>query len=130
MAKLLLPLMSITARNKIGDVVFFRRMGQNVARIKVIPSNPRTLKQTLVRYNLSKLIAAWKGEYEATDTQCPNGYVTLKKINTGTTPWTTTDVKFCVLTAEEKATWKYPWVFVGANQKRLYNNMDPIRVKP
>ncbi len=130
MAKLLMPLLSISAKNKIGDVVFFRRFGQNIARLKVKPANPKTDKQTKVRYNLGKLIEAWTGKYEGQDTECPNGYVTLKKINKSTTPWTTTDVKFCILSEQEKATWKYPWIFVGANQKRLYNNQDPIRTKP
>jgi len=47
MAKINLPLMSQIAKNKLGDVVFYRRgdFNINVARLRVIPANPKTEDQ-------------------------------------------------------------------------------------
>jgi len=53
MAKVSIPALSGTASGKIGDVVFFRRWGQDIARIRVKPANPRTFKQQTVRHNLA-----------------------------------------------------------------------------
>jgi hypothetical protein len=121
MAKVSLPLMSILAKDKLGGIVFMRRMGKNVVRVKVTPANPKTDKQTVVRYNLEKLNKAFYGKEDA------NGKVTLKKIDTSTTPWTLTDVEFNVLTNQERVQWKYVWNFIKVNQKRLYNNLAPVR---
>lgn len=118
MAKITLPLMSITGKGKLGDVVFMRRLGKNVARLRVVPHNPQTTKQMIIRENLRALHVAFYGKADT---------VTLKKINTATTPWTLTDVTFNKLTDTERQAWKYVWNFVGANQKRLYQNLDPVR---
>lgn len=118
MAKVSLPLMSILAKDKLGGIVFMRRLGKNVARIRVTPKNPRTDKQQLIRYNLRNLHMAYYAKVSS---------VTLKKIDTSTTPWTITDVTFNALTDDERKAWKYVWNFVGINQKRLYSNLNPVR---
>jgi len=123
MAKVEMPLWSGIGKGKLGDIVFMRRLGKNVVRIKVKPANPRTEKQTLIRDNITGLTRAWKYAGETGD-------VTLHKIDRTSTPWTVTDVTFAFLTTDEKATWKYIWDFVGENMRRLLNNMDPVRENP
>ncbi len=52
MAKVVGPLMSLEARGKIGDaLVAFVWKGRNVMRSWTIPSNPRSVGQTVARQN-------------------------------------------------------------------------------
>ncbi len=62
MAKVTMPLLSGEVRGKVGDIVFFRRYGIQLARMRTIPTNPKTAKQVAVRTNLSGLSKLWKGE--------------------------------------------------------------------
>ncbi len=61
MAKTILPLMSGQASGKFGDIVFMRRGGQNIARIRVIPANPRSILQQASRLNMSSLSKIFAG---------------------------------------------------------------------
>jgi len=123
MAKIELPLMSGLAKNKLGDLVFMRRLGKNVVRVRVKPANPKTQKQMLIRENMKALTTAWSRAGET-------GSVTLHKIDRTATPWSVTDITFDYLTTEEKATWRFIWDFTGENMRRLLNNEDPVRVNP
>ena len=146
MAKVTMPALSQGASGKVGDVVFFRRWGSNVARIRVKPANPRTFKQTTVRHNLSALSQAWKGSGDlvlqddatGTATGTPNAlYVVLKQYDPATN--TTTDVNFIVLDQTEKDAWityaqnlgkPTPWgrlYFIGQNISLLMSNQAPVR---
>lgn len=62
MAKVTMPLLSGEVRGKVGDIVFFKRYGIQLARMRTIPTNPKTAKQVAVRTNLSGLSKLWKGE--------------------------------------------------------------------
>jgi hypothetical protein len=67
MAKVTLPLMSGQARNKVGDLVFFRRgdWGVNVVRMRTIPKNPRTTSQQANRHNVGTLLKIYLGKVNA-----------------------------------------------------------------
>lgn len=119
MAKITMPLLSGQVRGKLGDIVFFRRNGKNLARVKTIPANPRTVKQETIRYNTTALSRIWKGENN----------VTVKKV-TSLEPFTVTDVVVeNGLTTEEKNTWIAMYDFLGVNQKRLWNNLNIVKTK-
>lgn len=144
MAKIIMPLLSGSAQGKFGDIVFFRRFGENIARIRVKPTNPNTPAQQVVRHNLSALSQAWKGSGDLVQTDDDSGtitgtpnaqYVVLRKWN-GTSY---TEVPFIVLTMTEKGQWQsYAMhhgkpqvfgriVFIGENQKLLMANQNPKR---
>jgi len=147
MAKVNIPLLSGSASGKLGDIVFFRRYGQNIARARVKPSNPNTLKQQVVRYNLSALSQAWKGagdlvqtdDSQGSITGTPNAkYVMLRKFDLNTSSYV--EVPFIVLNTTERQAWidyatqtlkkPTPWgrlSFIGQNISLLRNNQDPIR---
>ena len=146
MAKVRIPALSGQASGKIGDVVFFRRFGQDIVRIRTKPANPRTQKQQIVRYNLSALSNAWKGsgpyvkqdDANGTATGTPNAlYVELLKYDS--TANSTSIVNFIILDQTEKDVWvayaqslgkPTPWgrlYFIGQNQQLLYNNQNPVR---
>lgn len=63
MAKVKMPLLSGQVSGKIGDIVFFRRgdFDINVARMRVVPSNPNTTKQQTVRHNIKTLTKIYSG---------------------------------------------------------------------
>ena len=146
MAKVRIPALSGIASGKIGDLVFFRRFGQDIARIRVKPANPRTPKQQTVRYNLSALSQAWKGNGSLVKTDedgqltgyAGTKYVMLRKFDYNTNSYT--EVVFPVLSEEEKQAWidyvyqtlKKPMAwgrleFIGQNIRLLMQNQDPIR---
>ena len=129
MAKINLPLMSAEVRGKFGDVVFMKRYGQQIARVRTKPSNPKTEKQMTVRHNLGNLAKAYKGEN-----------VTLKKIvidDSGNR--TIQEVTFNGLTATERQAWENyatrqnkpriygRLLFVGINAKRLTSGQNAVR---
>ena len=147
MAKVNMPVLSQVASGKVGDVVYFRRWGRNIARVRVKPANPRTLKQQVVRHNLSALSQAWKGSGDLVQQDDAAGsvtgtadalYVMLRKYdpNTGNV----VDVPFIVLNTTEQQSWinyasaqgkPTPWgrlYFIGTNVSLLMNNQNPIRV--
>lgn len=147
MAKVILPALSGQASGKIGDVVFFRRHGTNVARIRVKPSNPKTIKQQVVRHNLSALAQAWKGngnlvlqdDASGSITGTPNAYyVNLRKWDDVAMAYT--EFPFIVLNDTERQAWvdyantqgkpaMYGRLyFIGDNQKLLMTNQNPIRI--
>ncbi|WP_340691125.1 hypothetical protein [Hydrogenobacter thermophilus] len=146
MSKIILPLMSASASGKFGDIVFLRRFGENIARIRVKPSNPNTPAQQTVRHNLSALSQAWKGSGDMVLVDSDGSitgtagasYVKLRKWNPTTKTYT--EVSFKVLTNTEKQAWQTyasnqgkPLVFgrtyfIGENQKRLMANQDPVRM--
>jgi len=130
MAKVVMPLLSGEVRGKVGDIVFFRRYGMQLARMRTKPSNPKTEKQMAVRTNLAGLSKLWKGE----------GNITLKKYNPTTGAWD--DVMVVdALTDTEKQAWENearkkgkPMVyarlmFIGVNAERLAMGQD-IRRTP
>jgi hypothetical protein len=125
MAKVVMPLLSGEVRGKVGDIVFFRRYGMQLARMRTKPSNPKTEKQMAVRTNLAGLSKLWKGE----------GNITLKKYNPTTGAWD--DVMVVdALTDTEKQAWENgarmkgkPMVyarlmFIGVNAERLAMGQD------
>lgn len=113
MAKVILPALSSVASGKIGDIVFMRRGGQNIARLRVKPSNPQTAAQTLVRSNLSGLAQAWRFAGTVGD---------VPLIKAPSTP-----VTFNYLTPAEKASWMSFQAFVGTNVRLLSEGNDPVR---
>lgn len=113
MAKVILPALSSLASGKVGDIVFMRRGGANIARIRVKPSNPNSPAQQVTRGNLSGLATAWK---QAGST----GSVSLVKAPS-------TPVSFNYLTLAEKHTWPSFQAFVGQNVSRLSAGDNPIR---
>lgn len=95
MAKVSMPLLSGEVRGKVGDIVFFRRYGIQLARMRTIPSNPKTVKQVAVRTNLSGLSKLWKGE----------GNITLKMHNPTSGTWEDLTA-MSGLTDTEREAWK------------------------
>jgi len=136
MAKIKMPLLSQIANNKIGDVVFYRRgdFGINVARIRVIPHNPKTVNQVNVRDNLKKLTQLWLGRIQAPGT-------VFHKYNAATKTWTDVTIASTETfgNAERKAWENYTHItrqgykvkgrlaFVGVNQQRLYQGLNPLK---
>lgn len=134
MAKINLPLMSQIAKNKLGDVVFYRRgdFNINVARLRVIPANPKTEDQQKVRHNFSTLSKIWLGRIDAAG-------ATLYKYDSSADTWTAITIADTETFGDtEKAEWadyvhvskqghkvtgKYS--FIGVNMQRLYNNQNP-----
>jgi len=134
MAKINLPLLSQIAKNKLGDVVFFRRgdFNINVARIRVIPANPRTADQQKVRHNFATLSKIWLGRIDA-------GGAILYKYDAATETWTEITIDSSeTFTDTEREAWKTyvhvskqghkvtgKYSFIGVNMQRLYNNQNP-----
>jgi hypothetical protein len=126
MAKVVMPLLSGQVRGKIGDIVFFKRYGKQLARMRVYPTNPKTEKQVVVRTNLSGLSKMWKGEDAV-----------LKKYNSSTGSYDT--ITATALTAAEKGAWETHatslgkpkiygrLLFIGVNIHRLLTGYDVKR---
>jgi hypothetical protein len=129
MAKVIMPLLSGEVRGKIGEIVFFRRYGTQLARMRTKPANPRTEKQVAVRTNLAGLSKLWKGE----------GNITLKKYNPVSQEWMDVVVENA-LTDEERNAWMEearrkgkPMIygrllFIGQNARRLAEGLDIRRM--
>ncbi len=129
MAKVKMPLLSGEVTGKVGDIVFFRRYGTQLARMRTKPSNPKTDKQVAVRTNLAGLSKLWKGE----------GNITLKKYNPVAEAWESVVVDDA-LTDTEKNAWMEearrkgkPMIFgrllfIGDNAERLARGMDIVRM--
>ncbi len=129
MAKVRLPLLSGEVRGKVGDIVFFRRHGMQLARMRVKPSNPRTVRQMAVRQNLGGLSKLWKGE----------GSITLKRYNPVVMVWEDVSVEHA-LTDTERQAWENEarrmgkpiafarLMFIGVNAKRLAEGLDIVRM--
>lgn len=117
MAIVTLPALSAIARGKVGDIVFMRRAGANIARLRVVPANPRTTDQLAVRQNLSGLSTAWR-------LAGTTGDVTLLQ---RTAPGVWTPVTFAYLTMAERNAWPNFQSFIGANARRLSDGLAPIR---
>jgi len=120
MARVSLPLMSGEARGKIGNVVFFKRNGKQLARIKTVPANPKSPKQIAIRENLAGLSRIFKGKGNIT-LRKPDGVIVVES----------------GLTEEEKRLWIEKGreigrdgrlLFIGKNLERLNNNLDFIRI--
>ncbi len=135
MAKLVLPLLSQTASNKVGDVVFFRRgdWGINVARLRVKPANPRTINQVAVRHNISTLTKIWAGRINFSE-----GVKFYKKTDTGWQEITVSPTETFGMT--EKQAWdnyitvsrqgyklKGKYSFISVNSKRLMEGLNPLK---
>ncbi len=129
MAKVVMPLLSGEVRGKVGQVVFFKRYGMQLARMRTKPSNPKTEKQMAVRTNLAGLSKLWKGE----------GDITLKKYNPTSEEWEDVIVAN-PLTDAEKQAWENEarrrgkpmqfsrLLFIGDNSERLARGMDIKRM--
>lgn len=125
MAKVVMPLLSGEVRGKVGDIVFFKRFGKQLARMRSIPTNPRTERQTAVRINLAELSRLWKGVVP----------VNLKKYNPTSGGFDTVTVSD-PLTAEEKMAWENyavskgkpkiydRFLFIGENLALLISGQD------
>lgn len=138
MAKVILPALSGQARGKIGDIVFFTRYGQQIARVRVKPTNPNTMLQQITRHNLKALSQAFKGSGDAVFTrQDGSQYVVLKKYDTETQSWV--DTEFNILTSTEKQAWELEGqrrkgykaygrlTFIGDNIRLLKQGQNPKR---
>jgi hypothetical protein len=136
MAKVVLPLMSQQVRNKIGDIVFFRRgdWGINVARMRVKPANPRTANQQANRHNVGTLLQIYLGRVS------PAGQ-TLYKYDSSTNSWTAITIASNETFGNtEKQAWEeYKTVskkgytltgkysFLSVNIKRLKQGLNPLK---
>jgi hypothetical protein len=137
MAKVTLPLMSGLVKNKIGDIVFYRRgdFGINVARIRVKPHNPKSPKQTAIRTNIATFSKIYTNRLSPAD-------VTLykKDIMTGqytpitiasTENWTDTDKSaWDTYTHVTKQGYKVTGrlAFIGVNVDRLNKGLNPWKI--
>jgi hypothetical protein len=134
MAKVIMPLLSGEVSGKIGDIVFFKKFGKQVARRRVIPANPKTAMQTAIRNNLKALVRMFLGKSDT---------VTLHKIDKSTNPPTITNVQNVEkLTDTEKNAWieagkqyfqgtgVFPGMvyFTKINVNRLSNNQGIVRL--
>jgi hypothetical protein len=125
MAKVTMPLLSGEVHGKVGDIVFFKRYGEQLARMRVIPTNPKTAKQMIVRNNLSGLSKIWKGE----------GGIKLKKYDVASGNYVEITVA-TGLTDTEKSKWVNlatqkgkpsiygRLLFIGENIRRLLSGLD------
>jgi len=125
MAKVVMPLLSGEVRGKVGDIVFFRRYGMQLARMRTKPTNPKTEKQMAVRTNLGGLSKIWKGE----------GNITLKKYNPTDETWEDVEVEEGLNNTERQA-WENEartkgkplayarLMFIGENAERLARGTD------
>jgi len=125
MAKVVMPLLSGEVRGKIGEIVFFKRHGMQLARMRTKPSNPKTEKQMAVRTNLAGLSKLWKGEDN----------VILKKYDPISDTWDSIVVEDA-LTDAEKQVWENEarskgkpmafarLLFIGVNAGRLAMGHD------
>jgi hypothetical protein len=136
MAKVVMPLLSQTVRNKVGDVVFYRRgdWGINVARVRVKPRNPKTSKQQANRTNVGTLLKIYLGRLS------PAGAV-LYKYNASTGSWDKITIASTeTFTDTERTAWKaYKTVskkgytltgkysFLSVNVKRLHAGLNPLK---
>jgi hypothetical protein len=136
MAKVIMPLLSQVVRNKVGDIVFYRRgdWGINVARIRVKPSNPRTANQQANRHNVGTLLKIFLGRLS------PAG-ATLYKYNASTENWEPVTISSTeTFTDTDKMAWdtykvvskkgyiltgKYS--FLSENVKRLKAGQNPLK---
>jgi hypothetical protein len=136
MAKVVMPLLSQIVRNKVGDIVFYRRgdWGINVARIRVKPANPRTAKQQANRHNVGTLLKIFLGRMS------PAG-ATLYKYDSSTGNWNPITIASTEsFTSTDKAAWdtyktvskkgytltgKYS--FLSENVKRLRAGLNPLK---
>ena len=136
MAKVVMPLLSQTVRNKIGDVVFYRRgdWGINVARIRVKPRNPQTTKQQANRHNVGTLLKIYLGRLS------PAGAV-LYKYNASNDSWDAITIASTETFGDTernawmnyKTTSKKGYVlqgkysFLSVNVKRLKSGFNPLK---
>lgn len=135
MAKVVLPALSAEASGKLGSIVFMKRYGQAIARIRTKPANPRTPSQVWVREQLAKLSQAYKGSGSYVLEDANGKYVMLKK----RVGMDYVEVRFDVLSDTERAMWEdYAMktgkprqfgrlAFTGMNIKRLSMGQDPTR---
>lgn len=136
MAKVTFPLMSFEVRGKLGDIVFQKRYGKTIARMRTFPYNPRSEAQQFIRENISALAQAWSGSgYLVQTGQGGQRYVILKK----KTEDGYEEINFNVLTQAEKTAWQNRAMqtkgakslgmplFIGLNVKRLNQGLDPQR---
>lgn len=135
MAKVTVPLLSASASGKLADAVFFRRgdFGINVARLRVVPANPRTQKQQAVRQNVKSLTEIWKTGEAANKV--------FMKRDPATDTWTPITIAATeTFTQTDKDAWTGYYVvsrkgykidgrlaFISTNLKRLYEGNDPLK---
>lgn len=136
MAKVVMPLLSQTVRNKIGDIVFFRRgdWGINVARIRVKPRNPRTEKQQSNRKNIGTLLKIFLGRLSAAG-------ATLYKYDASMDRWEPITIASTeTFTDSDRNAWKDykviskqgyvisgKYAFLSENVKRLKQGLNPLK---
>jgi hypothetical protein len=136
MAKIVMPLLSQTVRNKIGDIVFYRRgdWGINVARLRVKPRNPRTTKQQANRHNVGTLLKIFLGRLS------PAGAV-LYKYNASSGNWDAITIASTeTFTDTNRNAWKTykvtskkgyiltgKYSFLSENVKRLKAGQNPLK---
>jgi hypothetical protein len=136
MAKVVLPLMSQQVRNKVGDIVFFRRgdWGINVARMRVKPANPRTANQQANRHNVGTLLQIYLGRVDA-------GGQTFYKYDSATKSWTAITIASTETFGDtEKQAWEEykavskkgytltgKYSFLSVNIKRLKAGQNPLK---
>jgi len=131
MAKVDLPLLSGNASGKFANIVFFKRGGLSIARIKVKPSNPNTEKQQIIRSNLKGLGALWKNagqDYTATlykrvyDSQ--NNTYTYQEVQVNAQNINKDAWKNCTVYNKNGYPLKGYQVFASTNLRRLMNGED------
>jgi len=136
MAKVIMPLLSQFVRNKVGDIVFYRRgdWGINVARMRVKPRNPRTSKQQANRHNVGTLLKIYLGRLS------PGG-ATLYKYNMSTDSWDMITIASTEsFTDSDKMLWNNykivskkgytltgKYSFLSENVKRLKAGLNPLK---
>jgi len=136
MAKVIMPLLSQQVKNKIGDVVFFRRgdWGINVARMRVKPANPRTANQQANRHNVGTLLKIYLGRVSVAGQ-------TFYKYDAATNKWNAITIASTETFGDtERQAWEnYKTVskqgyvltgkysFLSVNVKRLKQGLNPLK---
>lgn len=135
-----MPLLSGEVRGRIGEIVFSKRFGKNVARKYSKPSQPNSLAQQVVKYNFRALSQLWKGSGDLVYTDSNDNKKKVKLRKYDKTTKTYSEVAVEILTADEKTAWEnYSMkvkgykalarnLFIAQNQKALSNNGEPIRM--
>ena len=136
MAKVIMPLLSQQVRNKVGDIVFFRRgdWGINIARIRVKPANPRTPNQQANRHNTGALLKVWLGRVNIAGQ-------TFYKYDAATNTWQPITIASTeTFTDADRNAWKDyktvskqgyildgKYAFLSVNIKRLKQGLNPLK---
>jgi hypothetical protein len=68
MAKVMFSPIIVSISGKVADAVFARWKGRNYIRSRVVPANPRSTAQMVVRNSMARAVSLWQSLYAALKT--------------------------------------------------------------